>query len=288
MRIRIRFSERPKVTKRVVRKTRFMRPEDRARIRGRKFRKRAILVLLVLVVSAIAYKRIADPRNAREAYNDGVRLMSATRYDQAALNFSRAIDLKPDFADAYRMRGRVYVAQYSPEPAIRDFNKFIELHPNDATALVERGLARLDKEKQDYSGAIADANRAVSLDPKLARAYNLRGVARRASGDSVRAIDDFTQAIRLQPSLENFLARAGTYQLLNRHDLAIADFTRALVIAPREPDFYFARSLSEAAVGDSAAAKRDSDAGSQFEEPDLTAATNPGRRIADNSSSPEN
>lgn len=229
--------------------------EDVARARRRKMLIGVGAALAVLLMGGIVYKRTADPRNAREAYDAGVRLMQATRYEQAALNFSRAIDLKPDFADAYRMRGRVYVAEYSPDPAIKDFSKLIELRPNDASVLVERGLASLNK--KDYQNAIADADRALSIDSKLARAYNLRATARRATGDPARALADFTRAVELDPDLENYLQRASTYQQLGQHKLAVADLDHAMAIDPQQPHIYFARALSEEALGDAAGAKRD-------------------------------
>ena len=229
--------------------------EDVARVKRRKVLLGVACGLALLAAGGILYKRIADPRNAREAYDAGLRLMAATRYEQAALNFSRVIDLKPDFADAYRMRGRVYMAEYSPDPALRDFNKVVQLDPSDATALVERGYARLDR--KDYNNAIADAESAIALSPKLARAYNLRGTARRAAGDPAKALPDFTHAVQLDPGLENFFQRASTYQLLRQHPLAIADFTRAILADPQQPHIYFARALSRGALGDASGAKTD-------------------------------
>ena len=237
--------------------------EDVAREQRRKMLKRVGIALVVVLIGAVVYKRTADPRNAREAFDAGLRLTQATRYEQAALNFSRAIDLKPDFAEAYRMRGRVYVAEYSPDPAIKDFSKLIELKPNDAGALVERGLARLDK--KDYQNAIADADRAIALDPKLGRAYNLRATARRAAGDPARALADFTRAVELEPGLENYFQRATTYQQMNQHKLAVADFDNAVAIDPQQPHIYFARALSRAALGDSAGAKQDIEAGRRID-----------------------
>ena len=238
-------------------------PEDVARVKHRKILIGVTAGLVLVAAAGIMYKRMADPRNAREAYDAGLRLMAATRYEQAALNFSRVIDLKPDFADAYRMRGRVFVAEYSPDPAIQDFTKVIQLDPSDAMALVERGFARLDK--KDYSNAIADADRSIALDPKLARAYNLRGTAERASANPSQAIADFTQAVQLEPGLENYFQRASTYQLLHQHRLAIADFTSAVLADPQQPHIYFARALSKAALGDAAGAKDDIETGRKID-----------------------
>ena len=240
-------------------------PRDAARIRwGRRLRIAAVAVVIA-VAAGLIYKRVVDPRSAREAYAAGQSLMAATRYDQAALNFTRAIELMPNFADAYRMRGRIYAAQYRPEPAIQDFTRVIQLDPRDPTALVERGIVYLQKDKPEYVAAIADAAHAVALNPKLPRAYSLRGVAEREAGRPLEALEDFTRAVKLEPNLENLFQRASTYQLLGRHALAIADLTAAIQISPQEPHFYYARALSEAALGNAAAARSDAETGRKLQ-----------------------
>jgi tetratricopeptide (TPR) repeat protein len=219
--------------------------------------------LVVILAGGFVYKRVTDPQSAREAFDAGMRLMKATRYDQAILNFNRVVDLQPSFAEAYRMRGRAYVAQSNPDQAIRDFTRVAELQPRDALALTERGFARLDK--KDYASAIADADRAIALDPKLGRAYNLRGTAHRAALDLPKAVDDFTKAVQLEPNLDNYFQRASTYQQMGQHPLAIVDFTKALEEDPQQPHTYFARAQSRFALGDNAGAKADIAAGRKID-----------------------
>ena len=229
--------------------------EDVEREKRRRLLKWLAGALIALLVAAIIYKRATDPGNAREAFDAGMRLMKTTRYDQAILNFNRAVDLLPDYADAYRMRGRAYVQQSDPAMALRDFSRVSELKPRDATILAERGFVHLDQ--KDYPGAIADADRSIALDPKLARAYNLRASARRAAGDPRGAIEDFTKAIALEPNLDNYFQRASTYQKLGDHKSAVADFDKALAEDPQEPHIYYARAQSRAALGDNAGAQAD-------------------------------
>jgi tetratricopeptide (TPR) repeat protein len=229
--------------------------EDVAREKRRKVLIWLAVAVVVVAAAWYVYQRSADPVQAQRAYDAGLRLMKTTRYEQAILNFDRAVDLKPDLADAYRMRARAYVALYNPQPAIRDFSKLAELLPRDATALVERGSARLDM--KDYASAIKDADGAIGIDPELGRAYNLRATARRASGDPKGAVADFSKAVELDPSLDNYFQRAATYQLLGEHELAIADFNKAVAFDPQQPHLYFARAESKAAVGDTAGAQED-------------------------------
>lgn len=237
--------------------------EDVERQQRRRLLKWLVVALIALLAGGIIYKRVTDPRNAREAYDAGMRLLKATRYEQAILNFNRAVDLQPDFAEAYRMRGRAYVAQSNSDLAIRDFSRVAELRVSDASVLTERGFARLDK--KDYANAIADADRAIALDPKLARAYNLRATARRAAGDPRKAVEDFTKAVELAPNLDNYFQRAATYQQLGEHRLAIADFDKAVAEDPQQPHTYYARAESRAALGDSAGAQADITAGRKID-----------------------
>ena len=237
--------------------------EDVERQKRRRLLKWLAGALIALLVAAIIYKRVTDPRNAREAFDAGMRLMKTTRYDQAILNFNRAVDLAPDYTEAYRMRGRAYVAQSDAAMAIRDFSRVSELQPRDAAILAERGFVQLDQ--KDYPAAIADADRAIALDSKLARAYNLRASARRATGDSRRAIEDFTKAIALEPNLDNYFQRASTYQKLGEHILAVADFDQALAEDPQQPHIYYARARSRAALGDNAGAQADLLAGRKMD-----------------------
>lgn len=231
-------------------------------------KRRKVLTWLAIGVSvALAgwflYRRYMDPIDAQQAYDAGARLLQATRYQQAILNFDRATALNPDFTEAYRLRGRSYVADNNADGAIRDFTRVTQLAPRDAAALVERGFARIDK--KDWAKAVADADRAIELNPKLARAFNLRGTARRAAGDAGRAVDDFSRAIELEPSLDHYFQRAATLQILERHREAIADLNEAIAYSPDQPHIFFARAESKAAVGDTQGAKSDIQAGRKID-----------------------
>jgi len=219
--------------------------------------------LALALVTWFVYRRAMDPLHAQESYDAGVRLIRDTHYEQAILNFDRTIDLQHGFADAYRMRGKAYLAETKPDAAIEDFTKLAQMRPADPDPLVERGFAYLDK--KDYARASADAGRALALNPRVGRAYNLRATALRATGDLQKALADFTRAVELEPNLDNYFQRASTYQLLGQHKLAVADFDQAVGFVPDQPHTYFARAQSKAAIGDTAGAKEDIQTGRKIE-----------------------
>ncbi|MEQ1885523.1 MAG: tetratricopeptide repeat protein [Bryobacteraceae bacterium] len=214
----------------------------------------AVALIVGLAVWFI-YRRTTDPVLARQAFDAGARLIKNNRYEQAILNFDRAIELQSDFSDAYLLRARAKVATYRSDTAIPDFNFVIAARPSDAGPLTERAFTYLDLKQWDKT--IEDTSKAIALNPKLARAYNARGTAYRMKGDLSSSLADFGQAVRFDPSLDNYFQRASTYQLLSRHKEAIADFDEAIVIAPDQPHLFFARAKSKMAIGDGASAKQD-------------------------------
>jgi tetratricopeptide (TPR) repeat protein len=94
--------------------------------------------------------------------------------------------------------------------ALADYNRAIQLDPNNATTYVDRGGVkesydyRIAEGKIDYWGALADYNRAIQLDPNFLKAYLQRGSLKSKSDfDNIRkrdhqgAIADVKQAARL-------------------------------------------------------------------------------------------
>ncbi len=229
--------------------------EDVARRKRRLRLSLTVATLIILGVTGYLYKRYVDPLNAKESYDAGVRLFKIARYNQAILSFDRAVALQPGMVDAYLMRGRSFVGDAKPDQALPNFNRVIELRPSDPVGWIERGKAYL--ELNNFRAAISDASQAISLDASQASAYNLRGAAVRKSGDPKKALDDFNRAVELAPTADNLYDRGATYQLLNEHRLAIADFDQVIAIIPDLASPFFARAESKRALGDFDAAERD-------------------------------
>jgi tetratricopeptide (TPR) repeat protein len=83
--------------------------------------------------------------------------------------------------------------------------------------------------------AIADYDQAIAINPKDFNAFNSRGQAYVATGDSNQAIADFTQAIQFGPSyVEAYNNRGLSNEVLGRHAEAIADFRKAQSIDPAD------------------------------------------------------
>ncbi|KZZ89967.1 ser/thr protein phosphatase type 5 [Moelleriella libera RCEF 2490] len=82
--------------------------------------------------------------------------------------------------------------------AVNFYSKAIELNDKEPTFFTNRAQAYIRSEAFGY--AIADAGKALELNPKLIKAHYRRGLARAAILRPKEAINDFKECVRLDPS----------------------------------------------------------------------------------------
>lgn len=105
---------------------------------------------------------------------------------------TRAIQLNPDNAIAYSIRGAIYYRLNNFKSAIVDFNKAIALNPGDYKTFYNRGLAYV--KLNDYRRAEADFGNAIRLNADDADSYYNRGVCRQRLGDVYGSQQDLNRA----------------------------------------------------------------------------------------------
>ena len=79
--------------------------------------------------------------------------------------------------------------------AIADYDRAISINPNTPMSYYYRAKAK--SKVNDNQGAISDCDRAISLYPEYAQAYQTRGNAKSTLNDSQGAIADWQEAARL-------------------------------------------------------------------------------------------
>lgn len=149
-------------------------------------------------------RAIDEKKDFWEAYyNRGLRYRKKGDYTQAIKDFDKTIELKPDNARAYRNRGIAYRKKGDYDRAIKDYDKAIELNPLYAEAYINRGRAY--RMKGDYDQAIKDYDMAIELNPQYARAYNNLGYAYLGKNNFPAALDAVNKAIAIAPSSSSYL-----------------------------------------------------------------------------------
>ena len=135
------------------------------------------------------------PKNARKAFEEGVKQRKKKQHDQALDSFTRAIELYPAYYQALVERGELRVNMERIAEAVQDFDTAIELNNGFERALRGAGFCRLRLQK--YTEAIEFFERAILSDPNVAPSHLFLGVARIVVGRGEQARSALTEALRL-------------------------------------------------------------------------------------------
>ena len=162
------------------------------------------------------------------------------KYDEVQLLAEQAIQQHPNIPFAYRKLGSVAMVKKDYSKAIVYFQKAIELAPDspDSVGLYhERGNAYQFKGELDL--AIDDYSQALKLNPGAAEIYNNRGHTYLRKGELDQAIRDLNQALKLNPrDAKAYNNRAKAYSRKERYDLAISDFGKVIALDPTHAHAY--------------------------------------------------
>ena len=236
------------------------------------------------------------PRNALCYNNRAVRYGNELHNHEAALkDFSKAVELYPDYLVAIANRGVTYENLGKREEAIADLQRALAINPNSPNPDFILRIANLRYLLNDFSGSIADYNRllamdklypriyskragseamlgqaeealrdadkALGLDPKDEEAYNSRGLANRLLGRLDEAVNDFSLAIHIKDDYSRPYNNRGTvYLAQGQPERAIEDFSKAIQLDSHFADPYSNRGSAEHQLGRDEAALTDLDA----------------------------
>ncbi|HNY58943.1 MAG TPA: tetratricopeptide repeat protein [Bacteroidales bacterium] len=165
-----------------------------------------------------------NPFDADNYFVKGVLNWMLMNYSEAYTSFSRAIELNPDYFEAYFSRATVLFElielQYSfdyTEPTI-----FLSA---DGSALSQN---ERENKIPDFASVISDYDKAIKLNPNMYFAYFNRANIKNRMLDFEGAIKDYTIAVALNPEFaEAFYNRALTLIYLNRNAEACFDLSSA-------------------------------------------------------------
>eukprot|EP01127_Copromyxa_protea_P008992 TRINITY_DN2084_c0_g4_i1.p1 TRINITY_DN2084_c0_g4~~TRINITY_DN2084_c0_g4_i1.p1 ORF type:complete len:608 (+),score=53.78 TRINITY_DN2084_c0_g4_i1:112-1935(+) len=125
---------------------------------------------------------------------------------------------------------------HKAEQSIQDISLAIQLEPDSAHFYRIRGNWR--RETGDLEGALSDYSYAVTLQPSVAVHYFCRGIAYKDQKNFVLAIKDMDLAIQLDPDNANYrCSRGRMYSHLGFYEEAMKDLNHAVQIDPTNSDY---------------------------------------------------
>ena len=168
--------------------------------------------------------------------------------EDALLALNKAINLEPDFVEAYNNRGAAKNLLGRHQDAIVDYDIAIRLKSDFAEAYSNRGTAKNFLEK--HQDAIADYNTAIRLKPDYAGAYDSRGSTKHLLGRNQDAIADYNEAIRLKPDdVQAYYHRGHANKTLKKYEEAFADYDKVIDLRPDYAEAYDNRGFVQLKLG---------------------------------------
>src|SRR5262249_37032010 len=154
------------------------------------------------------------------------------RYDEALVNYEKALALKPDLIWAWIGCGNTYVEFQNHDKAFAAYDRALAVKPNFGEAWIGRGntyfeLRRYDEALEAYERALADKPAEGSLS--IGNTYfELKRYD--------EALAAYNRALELKSDLaEAWSGRAALFQELRRHYEAARDYANVLEIDPSFP-----------------------------------------------------
>jgi tetratricopeptide (TPR) repeat protein len=181
------------------------------------------------------------------------------------------LQASPNNPDLYLQRGRVYLALHEYEAAAGDGSRALALdstqdayyllltdayfysnHTRQAKDILERcvriiptsteghlKLAELYLYVKKYQQSIDHINAALKVDETIAKAYFLKGMCYKESGDTAHAISSFQTACEQDNQYYDAYVETGRLLALKRNPLCIQYFNNALKLDPKSVEVVY-------------------------------------------------
>ncbi|MDA9059218.1 tetratricopeptide repeat protein, partial [Planktomarina temperata] len=192
-----------------------------------------------LDASVTAYTRALaiKPDYAEALYNLGIALKELGELEEAIGAYTKALIIKPDNVKAYNNLGIALQEQGKLEEAIEAYNKALSIKSDNAEAYYNLGITLQEQGKLEE--AIEAYTKAITIKPDYAEAYNNLGITLQRQGKLEEAIEAYTKALNIKPDYTEAYNNLGiTLQEQGKLEEAIEAYTKALNIKPDNAESY--------------------------------------------------
>ncbi len=223
-----------------------------------------------------------NPKNVVLLTERGMVCLSSNQIDKGIEYFKKAIQIDPNFFEAYGGLSDCYMNQENYDAALAMAKQQEKMKPNDSKALIRIGLIYFNsnrlkegapylrrilklpcKTAEDYRfrglcqiglgkprEALVDIEKSLKLDPRNPHAWDDRAMCLHELKLYSEAIQAENRALNLKPNFPSgYIHRAQMYAKLHSLEAADADLDRALELSPNDKSAYRIKSAVEALRG---------------------------------------
>lgn len=172
-----------------------------------------------------------SPNKARPNYNMGNVWTDAGKHKIAIKYYMKALEIKPDYVQAYNNLGSAWNYLGDIDKAIQMYEKALSVDPNHLQALQNLGV--LYYRKNDLDTAKNYYERYKELNPQNVKVYNDLGIIFARQKKYNKAVQNYTKALEIDPNFTNPMMNLGImYSTLGKLDEAKEMYERVLSYEP--------------------------------------------------------
>ena len=193
----------------------------------------ARLFLILTLVSGFLLGCSRDPNvRKRKYFESGQRYYEKGKYKEAAIQFTNATQIDPNFADAHYQLAQTALKTQNWNVAYQELDKTVQLQPDNLQAHLD--LANLLIIGREYQQAQEHIDAVFAKDPRNAQAHSVEANLKDRQNDTNGALQEMQKAIELGPDRwESYLNLALLQVKMNLADEAEKSFKKAISVNPQ-------------------------------------------------------
>jgi tetratricopeptide (TPR) repeat protein len=176
-------------------------------------------------------------------YSEAIINIASGKYDEAVLMVLRLTDGKPVNEKYLRLLARAQTGQSNYAGASSAYTRLLESGIADARIIMLR--AGCYRKTGENDKALRDIEKFLELYPEDKTAISMAGKVEAESGDNLKALEYFSKNLKLHPDDPDcYIDRAGSYFVSKSWDWAIKDYSMSLDLKPENPDAWLNKGIA--------------------------------------------
>jgi len=186
------------------------------------------------ITAAVFLVNLSSSSNATNVYNRGKVLYELKRYKEAIAAYEKAIQLKPEYAEAWNGEGKTFYDLKKYKEALDAYDKAIQIQPEYLEAWIGRGYVLNNLER--YQEAIDSFDKVLKIQVNSPEVWNARGDALMSLQRYQEASESYGKAVQYKPDYyQAWSSRGWALHKLQQYEEAIAAYDKAVQV---KPDYY--------------------------------------------------
>jgi tetratricopeptide (TPR) repeat protein len=187
--------------------------------------------------------RKSSDSNADVLYAEALIDLASAKYPEVMKIIDGLITLNPGNEKYLRILAKAQTGASDPAGASATYSQLLSSGVADAGLFLLR--ADCYRKTGETDKALTDIRKYLEIYPENSTALSLAGKVEAKSGDNLKALDYFSQNLKLHPNdPECYIDRADSYFISKSWDLAINDYSMSLDLKPSNSDVWLNKGIA--------------------------------------------